>query len=251
VKLSGSGEIQWRKILGGSGAEEAFSIQQTSDEGYIVVGYSESNISLDCFVVKLSESGAIQWQKILGGSGGEQWTSIQQTSEGGYIVAGSSYSNDGAVTGNHGDLDIWVVKLNGNGEIQWEESLGGSGEDNGGLFQTADEGYIVAGYSESNDGDVTGHHGDAGVSDYWVVKLSESGAIQWQKSLGGNDSDEASSIIQQTSNGGYIVAGSSLSTDGDVTGHHGDAGVADYWVVKLSESGAIQWQKSLGGSDSD
>jgi hypothetical protein len=95
---------------------------------------------------------------------------------------------------------------------------------------------------------VSGHHGydgDYESSDCWIVKLSSSGAIQWQQSLGGTSSDDAYSI-QQTRDGGYIVAGTSLSNSGDVSGNHGSY---DYWIVKLSSSGAIQWQRSLGGTE--
>src|SRR5690606_22973755 len=129
--------------------------------------------------------------------------------------------------------------------IEWQKSLGGSGDDFGySIQQTTDGGYIVGGHSNSTDGDVTGNHGGW---DFWVVKLSNIGTIEWQKSLGGSGYDAATSI-RQTTDGGYIIAGTSTSTDGDVTGNHGNS---DYWVVKLSNTGVIEWQKSLGGSGSD
>jgi len=121
---------------------------------------------------------------------------------------------------------------NNSGTIIWEKSLGGSGSDYGFFIQqTTDGGYIVAGYSNSTDGDVTGNHGIS--DDYWIVKLSNTGSIIWQKSLGGTGSDVATSI-QQTTDGGYVIVGYSNSTDGDVTGNHG--GSTDYWIVKLSPS---------------
>jgi hypothetical protein len=129
--------------------------------------------------------------------------------------------------------------------IQWQKSLGGSGNDVPSFIQqTNDGGFIVAGQSNSNDGDVSGNHGSA---DFWVVKLSSIGAIEWQKSLGGSGFDNATSI-QQTDDGGYIVAGGSLSNDGDVSSNYGES---DFWLVKLSEVGTIEWQKSLGGSAID
>ncbi|MDT8412112.1 MAG: T9SS type A sorting domain-containing protein [Vicingaceae bacterium] len=245
--------IEWQKSLGGSGWDRAYSIEQTTDGGYIVVGYSSStdgdvtgnNGNSDYWVVKLDGTGTIEWQKSLGGSGGDDARSIQQTADGGYIVAGSSNSTDGDVTGNQGDWDYWVVKLDGSGIITWQKSLGGSGSDIAySIQQTTDGGYIVAGRSNSTDGDVTGNHG---LYDYWVVKLDSIGTITWQKSWGGSGWDEASSI-QQTIDGGYVVTGSSISTNGDVTGNHG---YEDYWVVKLSSTGAIVWQKSLGGTKYD
>src|SRR5690606_36383484 len=162
-----------------------------------------------------------------------------------YILTGSSESNDGDVSGNHGNFDCWIVRLDNIGNIQWQKSLGGSQEDSSGqIQQTFDGGYIMVGYSRSNNGDVSGNHGHY---DYWVVKLDMSGNIQWQKSLGGSGVDMAHSI-QQTIDGGYIVAGLSQSNDGDVTGNHGGA---DYWIVKLDDNGNIDWQKSFGGTGSD
>ncbi|MCF8293672.1 MAG: hypothetical protein K9I70_07660, partial [Chitinophagaceae bacterium] len=214
VKLTATGVIQWQKSLGGTGSDYPYSIQQTADSGYIVAGYSYSTDgdvtgnhgSADYWVVKLNSTGVVQWQKSLGGTGGDGAYSIQQTADSGYIVAGGSESNDGDVTGNHGSADYWVVKLNSTGVVQWQKSLGGSGDDAANsIQQTADSGYIVAGYSTSNDGDVTGNHGSG---DYWVVKLNSTGVVQWQKSLGGSGDDAANSI-QQTADSGYIVAGGS------------------------------------------
>ncbi|MBK8912338.1 MAG: hypothetical protein IPM61_13535 [Chlorobi bacterium] len=242
--------IQWQQSLGGLGEDVAYSIEQTSDGGYIAAGYSYSTDGdvtgnhggVDCWVAKFTSAGAIEWQKSLGGSSLDYAKSIQQTNDGGYIVAGYSQSNDGDVTGNHGGVDYWIVKLTSAGVIQWQKSLGGSrGNYATSIAQTSDGGYIIAGYSSSTDGNVTGNHGS---TDYWIVKLTSVGAIQWQKSLGGSGGEEAHSITQ-TSDGGYIVAGWSSSTDGDVTGNHGST---DYWIVKLTNGGAIQWQKSLGGS---
>ncbi|HET8804645.1 MAG TPA: T9SS type A sorting domain-containing protein, partial [Aequorivita sp.] len=185
------------------------------------------------------------WQKALGGSGQDMARSIQQTNDNGYIIAGMSNSIDGDVTGNHGDYDYWVVKLSEAGDLQWQKTYGGSASDAAYIIQqTEDDGYIVAGSSISNNGDATGNHGSG---DYWVVKLNTTGNIQWQKSLGGSGWESATTI-QQTLDGGYIVSGESSSTDGDVTGNHGSY---DFWTVKLTESGTIQWQTSNGGSGFD
>lgn len=268
VKIDSSGDIQWQKCLGGSGQDEASSIMQTSDGGYIVAGYSilsHDGDLTDCYgqedywVVKLDSTGYIEWQKSLGGSNSDQAFSVKQTFNGGYIVAGFSASSDMDVTGNHNHDtslsytgDFWVVKLNIQGNIQWQKCLGGSGGDFAfSIQQTNDSGYVVAGYSQSKDGDVTGSHDTSYYyGNYWVVKLDTSGNIQWQKSLGGTNDDIAESI-QQTSDGGYIVAGYSYSNDGDVTDHFGETNTSDYWIVKLNSSGIIQWQKSMGGTGND
>ena len=245
--------IDWQKSFGGSLTDFAYSIQNTSDGGYIVGGTSYSNDGDvtnnsglgDYWVVKISSTGIIEWQKSFGGTNDDIILSIKQTLDGGYIVVGETASNDGDVTDNNGGIDYWVVKLSSIGILEWQKSLGGSGYDSGrSIYPTVEGGYIVLGTSRSNDGDVTGNHGNR---DYWVVKLSETGIIEWQKSLGGSDHDFARSIYP-TVEGGYIVLGTTLSNDGDITFNHG---IRDYWVVKLSETGIIEWQKSLGGSDYD
>jgi hypothetical protein len=258
VKLNGNGNIIWQKSLGGTTNDYARCVQQTSDSGYIVVGegYSNdgdvsthhgNNTKSDYWVVKLDATGTIQWEKSFGGTDNDVATSIQQLTDGSYIIAGYSSSNDGDVSGNHGNKDLWIVKINGSGVLQWQKSLGGTAEDNASCIeQTADGGYIIAGTTYSSDGDVTANHGN---SDYWIVKLDALGNIQWQKNYGGNSNDDASSI-QQTLDGGYIVAGESASNDGDVTGHHDGININfDYWIVKLDGAGNIQWEKSFGGTD--
>ncbi|HWQ66085.1 MAG TPA: PEGA domain-containing protein [Methanospirillum sp.] len=258
VRLDSVGKMAWQKCLGGSHGDEANSIQQTSDGGYIVAGSTDSfdgNVSgyhgpyvgkNDMWVVKLDPVGNIVWQKCLGGTGTEEAQSIQQTSDGGYIVTGWTTSNDGDVSGNHaGTYDYWVVKLNSVGTIVWQKCLGGTGTDEArSIQQTSDGGYIVAGYSDSRNGDLYGFHG---ADDYWVVKLSSVGTIEWQKCLGGSYYDKAYSI-QQTSDGGYIVTGYTSSDNGDVAGRHN---YSDYWVVKLNSVGTIVWQKCLGSNSSD
>jgi hypothetical protein len=240
VKLDDSGNVEWQKSLGGSDTDAASSIQQTTDNGYIVAGASESNDedvsgnhgNFDYWIVKLNVSGEIIWQKCLGGNDGSNWgdvaLSIQQTTDAGYIVVGYSNSNNGDVSGNHGNFDYWIVKLDATGIIIWQKSMGGSGADYGtSVAQTANGGLLVAGYSESHDGDVTINHGE---HDYWIVKLNATQNIIWQKSLGGSNYDQANSI-QQTADGGFIIAGNSNSKLGDVSGNHGEN---DYWIVKLS-----------------
>ncbi|MDR1943763.1 MAG: hypothetical protein LBQ19_02980 [Synergistaceae bacterium] len=253
VKMSGNGDVEWLKCLGGSKDDDANSVQQTSDGGYIVAGWTSSNDGDvsgnhghgNFWIVRLNAKGNIIWQRCLGGSGFDTGMSIQQTSDGGLIVTGTITSNNGDVSGNHGGIDAWVARLNAKGEIIWQRCLGGAEKDNA-LFvqQTRDGGHIVVGRTKSNDGDVSGNHGGV---DAWVVKLDKRGAIEWQKCLGGLEDDSAEAV-QQTPDGGYIVAGDTKSNDGDVSGNHGGR---DAWVVKLSAGGAIEWRKCLGGSAND
>jgi len=253
VKLTSAGELDWQKALGGNYGDQANSIQQTTDGGYIIAGYSssddgdvsENHGQDDYWIVKLTSAGDIDWQKSFGGSSIDRAYCINQTTEGGYIIAGTTFSNNGDVSMNHGYIDYWIVKLTSAGDIVWQKSLGGSDYDYAySIQQTIDEGYIVAGYTKSNDGDVTGNHG---YGDYWIVKLTSAGDIDWQKSFGGSDFDLANSI-QQTTDGGYIIAGYSDSDDGDVSENLGGN---DYWLVKTTSTGELDWQISLGGSDHD
>jgi hypothetical protein len=232
VKLDGSGNLQWTRTIGGWNSDYGYSIIQTTDGGYAVTGYtlSFSAGGYDVYVVKLDGSGNIQWTRTIGDSGKQEGLSIIQTTDGGYAVAGitSPYSNVGR------DIyDIYVVKLNSSGNIQWTRTIGGGDDDMGySIIQTTDGGYAVAGYTESFG---------AGSGDVYVLKLDGSGNLQWTRTIGGGNIDLGYSIIQ-TTDGGYAVAGSIASFG---------AGLSDVYVVKLDGSGNIQWTRTIGGEDSD
>lgn len=243
VKLDSIGLIQWQRMIGGSDIDEAWSIQETTDGGYIVIGYSNSydgDITSHCWgydywVVKLKENGLIQWDKSFGGTNDDLGYSIKQSNDGGYIIAGTSFLYK---YGDQRDWDCFVVKIDSNSNLQWQKAYGGTGEDCAySIQQTDDSGYIFSGYSNSDDGEVSGNNGN---DDYWIVKLDVNGNLQWQKSLGGSWNDDARSIVQ-TNDGGYIIAGYSQSNDGDVSGHHDISSDYnyDYWIVKLSSKDTL------------
>lgn len=253
VKLNSNGNIQWQKSYGGSGIDLVRSIQLTNDGGYVFAGGSNStdgdvtfnNGSFDIWIVKIDSIGNIQWQKSYGGSGGEIANSINQTTDGGYIVAGSSNSMDGDVSDNKGGIDYWILKLDNNGLIQWQKSLGGSYNDIANSIQeTSDSGYVVLGSSQSYNGDVSSNYG---WTDCWIVKLDNIGMIQWEKSFGGTAYDWGISV-RPIINNGFIVAGTTTSNDIDVIGNNGGR---DFWLVKLNDTGSIQWQKPFGGSNNE
>lgn len=235
LKLGSDGGIQWQKTYGGGNTDIANSIQQTADSGYIVSGYTNSfgTGNNDFWILKLNGEGAVQWQKTYGGVDNDHiyGSSIHQTVDGGYIVAGNTMSF-GA-----GKNDFWILKLNAEGAVQWQKRYG-SGEmdiatalQRVSLQQTADNGYIITGYTDSFGGGY----------DFWVLKLDDSGEIEWQQTYGGNGRDIAYSV-QQTADDGYIIAGETMSFG---------AGNKDFWVLKLDSAGAVQWQKTYGGSNSD
>jgi hypothetical protein len=253
AKLDVLGNISWQNCLGGSQSEDISEILLTSDGGYLVVANSVSNDGdvtgnhgfYDYWIVKLDNVGNIQWQKSIGGSADDYVKSAQNTPDGGFILAGYTFSNDGDVSGNNGGFDCWIVKLDGNGNLQWQNTFGGTSYDYAESIQlTQDGGFVFAGNSLSSDVDLTSNQGNY---DYWVVKLDQLGNIQWQKSLGGTADDLGKSIIS-CSDGGYLLVGDSQSNDGDASGNHGDY---DCWVVKLDASGNLVWQKPMGGSSAD
>jgi len=253
VKVDAQENTIWKKCYGGSQNEVAYNMKQTTDGGYVIAGLAYSNEGdvsgnhgqCDYWVIKIDDMGTIEWQNALGGYQQDVPSCVQQTTDGGFIVVGSTLSDDGDVTGYHGVFDIWGVKLDGNGILEWQRCYGGSAKDGAkSVLQTTDGGYIIAGNTESTDGDVTGNHGS---TDCWIVKIDNLGNIQWQKCLGGSGVDLANSIIQ-TTKGNYIMAGSTKSDDGDVSGNHGDN---DCWIVELDTLGNLQWQLCAGGSSSD
>ncbi|MEO7306757.1 MAG: hypothetical protein ABIR78_08970 [Ferruginibacter sp.] len=268
VKLDGSGNIVWNKLIGGSGNDKAYSIQQTSDGGYVVAGESTSSANgdvteinhgsgspIDYWIVKLDGTGNIMWNRLLGGNGIEIARSVLEAAAGGFIVAGSSTSSaNGNVTPvNHGNTDYWIVKLDAAGAISWNRLLGGTSDEEAFSIRqnTIDGAYLIAGYSQSSaNGDVTGTNHYAASKEFWIVRLDVGGAaILWNKLLGGDQFEEPNSIVQ-TTDGGYIVAGySGSSAQGDVTlANHGGQ---DYWIVKLDRFGNITWNKLIGGSGTD
>jgi hypothetical protein len=256
VKLSAAGTIQWQKNYGGSGFDVVLSIKQTADSGYIFAGWSDSDDGdllsnkgdSDAWVVKLTSSGAISWSHSLGGSDKDHASAVAPTSDGGYIIAGGVRSGDFDVTNHHGDFDYAVYKLSATGVLQWKKFMGGSGKDvvgdhsvTGAVLQTPDGGYILAGNTNSNNGDVVGNHGSY---DGWIVKLNDTGGIVWQKCLGGS-LDDQTFYLQQTPDSEYVIAGASNSVDGQVSGGHGGY---DFWMSKLSSVGDLTWQQCYGGT---
>ncbi len=262
VKLSAVGEIEWQNTIGGEIEDTGLDIDQTDDGGYIIGGHSKSNISgdksenckgyYDNWIVKLNPLGEIEWQNTIGGSNDDYFCSVEQTIDGGYIVGGYSRSNISFDKTENciGAMDYWVLKLDSLGEIEWQNTIGGSGDDILQAIVQADNGdYLLCGYSASNiSGDKT--ENCIGAIDYWVVRLSPLGEIEWQNTIGGSNADVARAI-GNTSDGGCIIGGSSLSNiSGDKTeNQYGTSG--DYWIIKLDSIGVIEWDNTIGGSGTD
>jgi hypothetical protein len=229
VKLDAHGNLQWTKTIGGENEDWGRSLIQTSDGGYAIAGYTKSFGAGedDVYVVKLDAKGNLQWTKTIGGKKRDRGSSLVQTSDGGYAIAGFTDSF-GA-----GETDVYVVKLDAKGNLQWTKTIGGPKRDYGlSLIQTSDGGYAIAGYTTSFG---------AGYADVYVIKLDAHGNLQWTKTIGGPAGDVGNSLIQ-TSDGGYAIAGYTKSFG---------AGGEDVYVVKLDANGNLQWTKTIGGENED
>lgn len=254
-------QVTFVKTYGGSKNDSAQSVTATTDGGYIILGYTQSNDnditdkqdeSFDYWVLKFDATDQLQWQKTYGGSLDDRGSDIIQTSDGGYAILGYSFSNDGDATENAGLQDYWLVKLDANGNISWEKSFGYQGADSGiTMTETNDQGFLVTGIL-----DVTASGGEGNSSrnanrhaggDYWALKLDISGNLEWSHYFGGNFTDTPYGVVQ-TNDNGYIVVGSSDSEDTDISSN---IGTYDFWVIKISESGDLVWEKSFGGSQID
>jgi uncharacterized repeat protein (TIGR01451 family) len=257
--------IKWQRTFGGANREDIFYTIKTNDNAILQIGatfstdglFSSSHGLTDLWVEKLTLDGVTLWRKIMGGSGYEDLVSYYyNNTDGSVVISCITESVDGDVTGNHGSTDIWIVKLDANGNLVWQKSFGGTGVEGGGQIIKGNDGnYVVSGTTSSNDGDVTGFHGNG--TDLWVIKFNESGNLLWQKALGGGDVDLNFRIGEfvyspaSSSDGSIYTMANVLSDGGDVTGHHGPGQTLDIWLVKLDASGNLIWQKSLGGNSDD
>ena len=246
AKLNNNADIEWEKTYGGSSIDEAQSIQQTTDGGYIVAGstfshdgdVTNNNGGNDAWILKLTTNGDIEWQKTYGGSADDYLNSIKQTTDGGYIAVGGSNSNNGDIPNNQGYTDAWIIKIDTNGNIEWSKTFGGNASD--GLVdiqQTTNGGYLTVGVTQSTDG----------WGDYLVIKLQTNGNLEWQKTYGSIYTDIAS-CIQKTNDGHYLLVGYSNSNDGTTINPNGNS---DALLIKIDNLGNILQQTSVGTNDSE
>ena len=220
---------EWERTFGGSNWDWGYSVQQTSDGGYILLGatWPFGAGSADAWLIKTDALGNIEWEKTFGGSDWDEGRSVQQTHDGGYILLGYT-SSFGA-----GSADAWLIKTDALGNIEWERTFGGRDGDGGrSVQQTHDGGYILLGGTESFG---------AGWADVWLIKTDAQGNIEWEKTFGGRGWDVGSSV-QQTSDGGFILLGSTSSFG---------AGWADFWLIKTDAKGNKLWDRVFGGSRHD
>ncbi|MGB6606374.1 MAG: hypothetical protein WBF28_01010, partial [Atribacterota bacterium] len=239
--------ITWDKTFGGNGEDMGFSIIQTKNGGYAIAGYAifprkekkddwrsklgyiilEKSKRQDFWIIKLDKNGNKEWDEVFGENGPDIANSIIRTKDGGYAVAGFIWTIYAE------KQDIWIIKLDENGNKEWDKTFDKDKNDVAySIIQTKDGGYAIA---ASTGFKLWGE------ANCWVIKLDAKGNMEWDKNFGGIGWDEIYSIIQ-TKSGGFIAAGSSWSKG---------AGRGDIYVVKLNKRGDLVWDKTFGGSDYD
>jgi hypothetical protein len=233
VKFNSNGNIVWQKKYGGADTDYATAVSIASDGSILIAALTASDNTgdvganhgyWDYWIIKLNANGDKVWAKVFGGSLFDAPQAITSTADGGAVITGSTHSNQsGNVGTNHGNSDLWVIKVNTNGDIVWNSLLGGTEYEAGSaVVETADKGYLIAGYSDSKDGDVGVTQGG---DDLWVLKINSNGRILWSKTFGGTANDNESDVLLNA-DGSFYVSGITASNS------HGGA---DGWLLKLKD----------------
>lgn len=259
-----NGDLLWVKSFGGSGIDQATAIVEANDGNYVVVGstYSadgdltgiKSTTDSDYWVIKLDQQGNILWNKVFGGDDDELASDIAKTSDGGYVISGYSRSDNCFAGSNGGFHDYWILKIDANGNEVWCQNFGYPGSDQANaVIETKSGGVFAAGYfdvtaSGGEGNEDRGNNGTLhGVGEYWGINMDAQGDFWWKRYHGGTNNDRSYDVIE-TADNGFIMIGSSESEDFDITDAKGSY---DFWAIKLSDGGALQWTKSFGGAEID
>ena len=261
-QINPTGNITEVRNFGGSKNESGESIVSTQDGGFAILGYTQSNNgdisdkpddSFSFWLLKFDENNTLEWERTYGGTLDDRGADLVTTQDGGYIITGYVSSSDGDISTNGGNQDFWIAKLNASGNLLWEKSFGYSGSDRAySIINTQDNGVLVSGVLDVSAsgglGNITQQTNTLHAGgDYWAIKLSSNGTKEWSKYFGGNLSDDPFGVAQ-TEDGNFILVGSSDSTDVDITNNKGSY---DYWIISISNTGLLQWEKSFGGAEID
>ena len=262
LKLDAEGNLQWNKTYGGSKDDKGQSLVQTQDGGYALTGYAMSddgdgsvnNGFHDNWVLKLDALGTIEWEKSFGFSGHDHSYDILQTDDGGYFFTGFLDITSARADGNteksgtitrHGVGEFWATRINKIGDVEWRGYFGGTNNDRAhAVVQSKDNGFVMAGFSESDDFDISNTQGSY---DFWMVKVDKNGNMIWERSFGGSGIEIAHDIAK-TNDNAYVVVGNTFSADGAISVNKG---ASDIWLIKVDDAGSLVWEQSFGGSKFD
>jgi len=256
IKLDKDGNVLWEKCYGGSFHDEAGAILELSDGSFMLAGralsfdghLTQNHGSGDAWVAKISATGDVIWSNTYGGRARDWASNLVQLSDGGFLVVGYTESTDFDLEGcgNHGDGDIWLLRLDADGKKVWSRCYGGSKHDNGVSITAASNGkYLILGNTKSKDGDIKGNNGG---TDVWLAQVNDNGTIIWSKNYGGTKADLAHNL-EELSNGDLAIVGTTNSLNGDVW--NGNNGNNDAWFFVVDSKGTIKLSKGYGGSKND
>lgn len=260
ICTSYSQEVIWEKTIGGVYSDYLFDMSSTFDKGFLLAGSSLSNKignkndlnkgDLDYYLWKMDSEGEQEWQLSFGGEGIDVLKSIDKTNDMGYVLGGFSTSGKGEIktSENFGLNDLWIIKINARGELDWEKSYGGNGDDKlVKIIQLSDGGYLVVATSNSQKNEFKKTNGYGGL-DYWVLRLDKNGNIVWEQTYGGLYNDQPTTAL--ITEDGFIIGGISNSPISGNKTKDGYGGY-DYWILKLDANGNLVNQYVLGGSTDD
>lgn len=259
LKFDATGNLEWNKTYGGSGQDLGQSLVQTNDGGFALTGYAQSadgdgsnNEGFhDNWIIKLDAQGNIEWERSFGFSGHDHSYDILQTVDGGFFFVGflditsaraDGYVEKGSTLTRHGVGEFWGTKIDAKGNIEWRRYYGGTNNDRAhAVVQADDGGFVMAGFSESDDFDISNSKGGY---DFWVLKIGPTGELLWERSFGGSGI-EISQDIAKTNDNGYVITGNTFSEDSDISKNKGES---DIWLIKIDDNGNLLWEKTFGGT---
>lgn len=259
MKFSSDDNLLWQKTFGGSDDDRGTDLIATNDGGFAIFGYSKSADfdvannagAQDFWLLKITADGTITWEKSFGFIGADTGTTLLQTSDNGFLITGvldvtaSNGEGNAKTAQKHAGGDVWAIKTDSSGNLEWSRYFGGSFTDTPfGVVETADNSYIIAASSDSNDFNISNN---LGTYDFWILKISSDGTLIWEKNFGGSEIDEPRGITT-TNDGNFIIVGDTRSSDKDVSFNNG---AADLWMIKISTDGNLIWEKTFGGTSFD
>ncbi|TAI47458.1 hypothetical protein [Flagellimonas allohymeniacidonis] len=235
TKLDANGELVWRRYFGGTNNDRSYGVVEANDGSLVLTGASESDDfdisnakgSYDFWVVKVSPKGELVWERSFGGTGIDKAFDITKTEDGAYVIVGNTFSVDIDISKNNGESDVWLIKVDDQGNLVWEKTYGGTAFDAAQSVKTTlDGGFVIAGNSKSVDGNLTQNLGE---NDLWVIKTDASGNLEYQQNFGGSGLDFGFDVVESI-DGSLLLVGETASTD---IANIPSIGMIDLMLIKI------------------